>query len=139
MPNKYELDDASVLLGREAAKHGDWRKERHQAAVELFEAVATLASQQRHFLIKCDPGNPRDHRQPPTLHFDFGDAQVQVTYAAGKFGAFSPDGKHQVDFDLEFNGYLLAFESAQDDPHKPGKRRPAAAVLLEAVIANLRM
>lgn len=133
--SKYELDEAALIFGREAARHGDWTEQKHQAAVELFEAVATLDDRQPNFVITCDPGDAADTQQPPTLLFDLGDTQVRVTYAAGTFGAFSEDGQRQIDFELEFNGCLRVFESAQE---VAGKRRAASAVLIEAVIANLR-
>lgn len=133
--SKYELDEAALLFGREAARHGDWTDQKRQAAIELFEAVATLDDRQPNFVITCEAGDPEDSQQPPTLLFDLGDTRVRVTYASDMFGAFSEDGQRQIDFELEFNGCLRVFESTQE---VAGKRRAAAVVLIEAVLANLR-
>ncbi len=131
----YELDEAAMLFGREAARHGDWAEDMHRAAVELFEAVATLDDRQPHFVITCNPGSPHDPVEAPSMHFDLGDVRATVTYADAAFSAVSEDGTRHNPFELAYNGCLRAFESTQE---VAGKRRDAAAVLVEAVIANLR-
>ena len=134
----YEIDEAAVLFGRETARHGDWSEMKRKAAIELFDVIATLDDHQPNFVITCDegseddPGAPGD---PPTLHFDLGDARLRVVYSDGTFAAMSEDGTRHTPFELEFNACLRAFESTQE---VAGKRRAAATVLIEAVIANLQ-
>ena len=131
----YEIDEAAVLFGRETARHGDWSELKRKAAIELFEVIATLDDHQPNFVITCDEGSEDDPDDPATLHFDLGDARLRVVYSDGTFAAVSEDGTRHTPFELEFNACLRAFEGTQE---VAGKRRAAATVLIEAVIANLQ-
>jgi len=134
---KYDLVEAQLVFGREAARHGDWSIERHAAAAELLRELATLGDANLksvgvHVEIGAHPTDP--HR----LRFDFTGQRVVIAYEAGVFNALDPAGKRPaLEIDLDFNAYTGLFETHESDPAHPGARRSAATSIMKKLLQQL--
>jgi hypothetical protein len=135
---KYDLAEAQLLLGREAARHGDWSSERHAAAAELFRELASLDKAGLK-TVAVHVGIGAHLVDPHWLRFDFeGGVRVVVTYEHGRFTASDPAGKRpSLDIELEYNAYSQRFETHESDPAHAGSRRSATTLIVRKAIQHL--
>lgn len=135
---KYDLTEAHLMLGREAARYGDWTGERHAAAAVLMRELATLdEAKLKSAAVTAQIG--AHLIEPHVLRFEFaGGHRVLVVYEEGMFVARDPAGKRpSVDIDLHFNAYTNLFESHEADPAHPGLRRSAATLIVKKAFQHL--
>lgn len=134
----YDLAEAHLLLGREAARHGDWSGERHAAAAVLLRELATLdEAKLKSAAVTAQIG--AHLIDPHVLRFEFAAGhRVHVIYEEGRFVARDPEGKRpSLDIDLHFNAYTQQFESHEGDPAHPGLRRSAATLIVKKALQHL--
>lgn len=136
--SKYDLTEARLALGREAARHGDWSSERHAAAAELFRQIASLDSANVKS-VAITVGIGPHLVDPHWLRFDFvGGVHVIVTFEQGRFTARDPsDQRPPLEIELEYNAVSSVFETHEADPAHPGGRRSAATHVVKKAIAQL--
>lgn len=134
----YDLAEAHLLLGREAARYGDWSGERHAAAAVLVRELATLdKANLKSAAVTAQIG--AHLIDPHVLRLEFaGGHRVVVTYEGGKFVASDPAGKRPpIDIELHFNAYTHHFESHEVDHAHPGVRRSAATMIVKKALQQL--
>jgi hypothetical protein len=136
--SKYDLAEASLLLGREATRHGDWSGERHAAAAVLMRELATLDQYNLKSVAVTAQIGAR-LIDPHSLRIEFAGGEcVVVTYDAGKFVAGDLGGNRPpLEIDLHYNAYSHMFESYESDPAHHGLRRSAAAQILRKAFQRL--
>lgn len=138
MSGTYDLAEASLLLGREATRHGDWTSELHAAAAVLMRELATLDQiNLKTVAVTVTIGTHLS--DPHSLRIEFvGGERVAVTYSNAKFVVSDPGGKRpQVDVDLHYNAFSRVFESLEIDPAHPGLRRSAPTQIVKKTIQQL--
>jgi hypothetical protein len=135
---KYDLAEASLLLGREATRHGDWSSEQHGAAAALLRELATLDQLGiKSVAVTAQIGTHLS--DPHSLRIEFvGGDRIAVTYDRGKFVASDPAGQRPpLEIDLQYNAFLGMFESFENDPTHHGVRRSAATQIVKKAFQHL--